>query len=44
MYGREKLPQPAIKLEDGSLEYEVDKFLDRKKKKVKIFSEVGALS
>ena len=34
-YGREKHPQPAIRLEDGSSEHEVDQILDIKKKKGK---------
>ena len=35
-YGREKGPRFAIKLEDGSLEYESDKVLNRNKKRGKI--------
>ena len=36
-YGREKGPQPDVRLGDESLEYEVENIIDRKKKKDKIF-------
>ena len=37
LFNRELEPQPAVKLEDGSEEYEVEKVLDKKKKRNKIF-------